>query len=130
MAAAETFCWLVDIVFNDVLGLTPVTTTRQTSSLLDRQPGLLGTPLAAFGCVEEQARGSPHIHIVFWGGLPPSLLQAIANKPLLVELATRKLDTVFNGTARPLSHLFALLRQRLQAPFERPALYPPHHPLT
>ena len=129
VAAAEIFRLLVDAVFIDILGLPPVTGTRQTPSLLDRQPGLLGTPLAAFGCVEEQARGSPHIHIVYWGGLPPELLQAIATTPVLVDLVARKLDGVFSGTAEPLAHLKSVLRRRLRAPFERPALYRAHHPL-
>ena len=129
VAAAEIFRLLVDRVFIDILGLTPVTATRQTSSLVNRTPGLLGTPLAAFGCVEEQARGSPHIHVVYWGGLPPNVLQAIGTTPLLVDRVIRKLDEVFNGTARPLAHLKDILRRRLEADFQRPALYPAHHPL-
>jgi len=127
--AAEIFRQLVHAVFTDILGLPPVTGTRQTTLLANRRPGLLGTPLAAFGCVEEQARGSPHIHIVYWGGLSPELLQAIATTPLLVELVKCKLDHVFNGTARPVAQLEAILRRRLGAPFQRPALYRPHHPL-
>jgi hypothetical protein len=129
VAAAETFRILVELIFDHVLGLSSAVSTRRTTLIDQRPPGLLGTPLAAFGCVEEQARGSPHMHIVYWGGLPPALLQSVAENPLFVQLVAATLDNVFRGTATPTAHLSALLRRRRGAEFERPALYPPRHPL-
>ena len=86
---------------------------RQTTLLYDLQPGILGTPLAAVGCVEEQARGSSHMHVVFWGGLSPDLLQAIADtlntlEPLELSRLRNELS-VRNGLVVKHSDLLAAM---------------------
>lgn len=48
-------------------------------------PYVFVVPVASFGSVEEQARGSLHMHVVCWTGLPPNLLQAVTVIPVVVE---------------------------------------------
>jgi len=40
--------------------------------------GVFGNIQSFFGCIETQARGSLHFHIVIWGGLTPELLEKAA----------------------------------------------------
>ena len=74
MAAAEIFRLIVD----NVLMETPPASShhKKTVPLPKGLPGAFGVPVAAYGCKEEQALGSLHVHIVFWGGLQPTILQA------------------------------------------------------
>ena len=37
--------------------------------------GLFGYVTAHFGCIETQARGALHFHLVLWGGITPNLLE-------------------------------------------------------
>ena len=67
------------------------------------------------------------MHIVFYGGLPPALLQTVAETPTFVQLLATTVDNVFCGTATPTAHLYSILRRRLHDAFERPVLYRPHH---
>ncbi len=51
-------------------------------------------PIATFGCTEEQARGSLHMHALFCVGLPPHLLQTAGGRPLLCSAVAKALDTM------------------------------------
>ena len=53
---------------------------------------MFGTPVASIICTEAQARGSLHGHGLFWGGIPPHVLDDIAHTPELVQIAAQALD--------------------------------------
>ena len=67
VATAEVFRLITEAVFENWLGTPTEHSSRRTQPLPDRKPGVFGKPIASFGCVEEQARGSLHLHVVFWG---------------------------------------------------------------
>jgi hypothetical protein len=50
--------------------------------------------IAFFMIYESQARGSLHFHGLFWGGIPPSILQFAADKPALSEKIRMVIDSV------------------------------------
>ena len=64
VAAGEMFRLLVQSVFTNILGMPPCQEAKRTVPLPLRPHGVFGTITAAFGVTEEQARGSPHMHIV------------------------------------------------------------------
>ena len=130
VGAAETFKLLSELVFNEILGTPSAAHTKSTKLLCERLQGLFGTAVSSFACVEEQARGSPHTHIVFWGGLPPSLLQDLSAYPDLLQRIINNLEEMFSATADPIAHLRSLLRTKTGENLQRPSLYPPHHPTT
>ena len=62
---------------------------------LDQKKAFLrvfGKGLASFGCVEEQARGSLHFHVVYWGELTANLLQSAATYAVLLGAVAKALD--------------------------------------
>ena len=128
VAAAKTFKLLCELIFNEILATPSANTTKKKTMLFERLQGLFGTSIASCGVVEDQARGSPHMHIVFWGSLPPSLLQAVASEPTLVQKISRKLEEMCSATVDSISHLQNLLRNRSGEQSERPSLFPPHLP--
>jgi hypothetical protein len=77
VSATEMFRIAVQNVFCIIMRTPPSASTKKKSVVLpERTNGAFGVPVTAFGFTEEQAHGSLHMHIVFWGGIPPSLLQA------------------------------------------------------
>ncbi|KAK4013695.1 hypothetical protein OUZ56_026247 [Daphnia magna] len=83
LAAAEIFRLLTETVFTTLLGTPTEHSSKKTVPLPSRSSGVFGVPIASFGCVEEQARGSLHVHVVYWGSLPCQLLQNSAIYPEL-----------------------------------------------
>ena len=80
------------------MGTPPSASTKKKSVVLpDRTNGAFGVPVAAFGWTEEQARGSLHMNIVFWGGIPPSFLQAAGGIDLLKNSISQAIDAVVCG---------------------------------
>ena len=50
-----------------------------------------------FGCIETQARGALHFHIILWGGLEPKLLQTAAYIPELCLQVEKALDETYKA---------------------------------
>ena len=84
----------------------------------NRTRGIFGTPVAAFGVVEEQARLTLHGHWLLWGGISPRLLQAVAGDEdtlATVGGALRAaIDSVFSAAAHPDVHVADLARRALK----------------
>ena len=53
--------------------------------MCNRKKGLFGTCVAHCTCYECQGRGSPHFHGLFWGGIPPWLLDVVVGNSELVQ---------------------------------------------
>jgi hypothetical protein len=75
-AAAEVFRLMVSDLFEILLGLKPDKDSKRTAP--EPRQGVFGTALSAFGVSEEQGRGTLHMHLLFWGGLPAEVLQRAA----------------------------------------------------
>jgi hypothetical protein len=129
VAAAEMFRQTVNNVFSIIMGLQPDNSSKKKNIPLTGKPsGAFGVPVAAFGCTEEQARGSLHMHIVFWGGLPPTLLQTAGGIHLLADAIAEALDSIVNAELQPITHFRHLLRDLKNDTVPHASLFPPHHP--
>ncbi len=129
VAAAEVFRLLTEAVFEILLGTPTDHSTKRTQPLPDRKPGVFGTPIASFGCVEEQARGSLHLHVVYWGGLPAHLLQCAASYEALISAVAKALDGIVKGEVDADVHVEHLLQKAEEVIPPRPALTTARHPL-
>lgn len=85
-------------------------------------------PVASFGSVEEKARGSLHMHVVCWTGLPPNLLQAIANIPVLVKAVAKALDMMIKAEVNSEVHVQYLHNKVNKVVQSKPAHTKAHHP--
>ena len=60
--------------------------------------GVLGHCLAIIGVMEDHAKGTLHFHLVFYGGLPPFVLQQYGCLEEIREAICRVLDTQFQSS--------------------------------
>ena len=102
-APPQIFLQMVDTLTSDLLAL-PIAdgsprgdahSTRNTVDVKDRQKGLFGTPVAHIGVVETSGRKSLHTHMLFWGGLQPSVLQDSAAYPAIVAVVQKALGSMY-----------------------------------
>ena len=75
VATAEVYRLMMHAVYKVCLGMDPEDKSRRSQPLSKKKRGMIGKIHGAFGVNESQARGSLHMHLLIWGGLPPSLLQ-------------------------------------------------------
>jgi hypothetical protein len=57
--------------------------------------GIFGHVTAVCGCIETQARGALHIHVVIYGGLKPRLLEDCVGFDGLCHAVTSILDSMY-----------------------------------
>ena len=57
--------------------------------------GVFGYVTSYFGCVEMQARGALHFHIIIWGGITPKLLEHASGFPDVCRSIENALDTMY-----------------------------------
>lgn len=126
----EFFRLLTNSIFTILVGLKPEGLARYTPELPSRKPGLFGVPLASFGVVEEQARGTPHCHAIVWGGLPPSLLQSVAGAPRLLNIIAGLLDRMVTAELEPETIAQHLLSQFNGNRLGRVATFIAHCPIN
>lgn len=130
VAAAESFKLLTEAIFSTLLGTPTDASTKRNVPLKNRKPGVFGVPVASFGPIEEQSRGSLHLHGLFWGGLSPKLLQIAAGVPLLVGVVAKALDNIVSAKLNPITHVEDLIRKfSTERTSFNPCLVVPHHPV-
>ncbi len=61
--------------------------------------GVFGHVTAYFGCIETQARGALHFHVILWGGITPKLLEEASSFPDICEHISKALDTMYTAEA-------------------------------
>lgn len=110
VGAAEMFRIMVQNVFTILLGTPPESDTRRDKPLAERMNGINGTPIASFGSSEEQGRGSLHMHIITWCGLPPTLIQAAGGLDNLSHIIAASMERVVCGQLDPITHVKHLIR--------------------
>ena len=74
--------------------------------------GLFGTPLAYFGPIETQHRGTLHLHLLLQvAELRPALFQRFVDDPKVMEIFIRQIDSVTSGSIRGFEHVEVLARK-------------------
>lgn len=129
LAAAEIFRLLTETVFTTLLGTPTEHSSRKTVPLPSRKSGVFGVPIASFGCVEEQARGSLHLHVVYWGSLPCHLLQNSAIYPELLCTVAKAIDEMFKAEVVLEAHVEQLIDKFNGVNPVKPSLLKAHHPI-
>ena len=129
VSAAEIFRLLTEAVFSILLGTPTEHSSKRTVPLSDRKAGVFGTPVASFGCVEEQARGSLHLHVVYWGSLPTQLLQTSATYPALIAAVAKALDNIISAEIDPIIQVEQLVKKFHGISSPKPSLSTAHHPV-
>ena len=71
-----------------VLYILPKRQCRYQTEVLD---------FSVFGCVEEQARGSLHMYVVYWKSLPCELLQNSVTYPDLLCSIAKAIEGMFKA---------------------------------
>ncbi len=127
--AGDMFRLVINTVFTHLLGTPPDNASKKkTVPLPNRKPGVFGTPIASFGVTEEQARGSLHMHLLFWGGLTPTVLQAIGGIPALVNEVASALDRIVKAQLQPLLHVRHIMKDLKEETVAHAALFKPTIP--
>ena len=92
VAAARIFERQVRAFLEVLLGLPSSKQTKKDRAVCNRKNGLFGTCVAHCTCYECQGRGSLHFHGLFWGGIPPWLLDMVVGNSELVQAVAAVLD--------------------------------------
>ncbi|KAK4024408.1 hypothetical protein OUZ56_009830 [Daphnia magna] len=129
LAAAEIFRLLTDTVFTTLLGTPTEHFSKKTVPLPSRSSGVFGVPIASFGCVEEQARGSLHLHVVYWGSLPCQILQNSSIYPELLCTVAKAIDEMFKAEVDLAVHVEQLFDKFNRVMTMKHSLLKAHHPL-
>ena len=124
----------LQMVTRELLGLPMHEYTRKSTIPRDRPKGLFGRPVAHYGVTETSGRLALHTHMLFWGGLQPSMLQDCASYPLIVAAIQEAMTTMYTTTLEPSAHVLSAVRKaaKLRTHFgldqELPARPPPQPP--
>ena len=128
--AAETFRLLVNSVFTNAIGMPPSKHARRTIPLPEREKGFAGTCTGAYAAMEDQKRGSLHMHCVLFGSIHSTLLQSAAGIPFMKPCISKALETKIGTSLDPKTHLRHLLNEIKGVPLPRPSLFTAHNPVT
>jgi hypothetical protein len=80
---------------------------------------------AVCGCIETQARGALHIHVVIYGGLKPRLLEDCVGFDGLCHAVTSILDSMYVAAMPMSSHVEQMLHQKMKHNEEGKQILPP-----
>ena len=123
VAAALVYRQIMEVVLEELLGISPEHKIRKTVPLQSRPKGIFGTTTATFAVTEVQARQSLHGHMAIWGSIPPALLQKAAhNRNIVAKIAT-VLDSQYTSQFPAPVHVRGMLN-RIQKHTKRPSRMP------
>jgi hypothetical protein len=91
VACAEVFYRSMEKVMATLIGYTPSYRRRANTSTTK---GILGTPIAYFGVIETQGRGTLHLHFLVWTAICPKTLQMVAHDDIMTKTAAKVLDSL------------------------------------
>ncbi len=69
--------------------------------VVGREPGMWGRCIAHVTCYEVQARGALHLHGLYWGGIPPSVLDAAGRMTPMARARVAEVMDSFISTRLP-----------------------------
>ena len=70
-----------------------------------------------------------HLHIVYWGGISPNVLQAASLNPILSNAVAKSIDMVLKAEVNPNIHVEYLLKKIKKIIPTKPTLTIPRHPI-
>jgi len=111
VGAAEAYIQVVHDIMSILCGTNPSNKTSSFKSPDD--VGMTGTLHASFGKNEVTHSGSLHHHAVQWGGLPPELLEAVADIPELNMIVASVLDSQFSANVDRHMHVQSLIKETI-----------------
>ena len=104
VASVVAYKRVVMDILTILLGMSPANTNGDERRALKTEildygkVGVInGTPVAINGVNEANNRGGLHFHLLIWGGIPPHVLSAAANIPLLCEEVSKTLDAMYQS---------------------------------
>ena len=111
VGAAEAYIQVVHDIMSILCGTNPSNKTSSFKSPDD--VGMTGTLHASFGKNEVTHSGSLHHHAVQWGGLPPELLEAVADIEELVNVVAPILDSQYSASLERHVHVQNLVKENI-----------------
>ena len=87
--------------------------------------GIFGYTTALSGCIETQARGALHIHIIVYGGLKPKLLEDCVGFKPLCEVVSSVLDSMYTASMPLSAHIENFLLTKMKHHETGKKLLPP-----
>jgi energy-coupling factor transporter ATP-binding protein EcfA2 len=115
--------------------------SRRRTRYFATYKGLLGHPLAYLAVVEDHAKGTIHYHLIFFGSLPPYLLQRFASLESVCKTIGKTLDTMYRAKLPSSIHIQHLTKKIIKEMkpmglntailrrYPEPHLLSRHHPL-
>jgi len=87
---------------------------RSNDDKCPRHKGIFGHVNAYFGCVETQARGALHFHVIIWGGITPKLLEQAVRFSSVCKTIEKALDSMYCAEIPSHQHMKHLLRNKMR----------------
>ena len=97
---------------------------KATASNCPHHKGIFGEVRSFFGCIETQARGALHFHILLWGGLEPKLLQSAAYIPELCAQVEKALDSIYKAEIPLSMHVKDIIVRKMKHTPHGPQMLP------
>ena len=107
-AAALVFKGVMEVVLEELLGITPEYKVKKTRALQCRKKGIFGSTTAVFAVTEVQARLTLHAHAAIWGSIPPGLMQRAACNPDIVRKISAVLDSYYTSELSAAVHVIMM----------------------
>ena len=111
VGAALAYTQVVHSIMSILCGINPSSKTSSFKSPDDI--GMTGTTYATYGKNEVTHSGSLHHHAVQWSGLPPELLEAVADIEELVNVVASILDSQFSANLERHVHVQNLVKETI-----------------
>ena len=128
VATAEVYRLMMRAIYKVCLGMEPEEKTRRSNPTKKR--GIIGKIHGAFGVNESQARGALHMHLLIWGGLPPSLLQYGGSTERLKRAIVKQINLMLRAYLSPESHVNSMLDELRSFQRPRSVLFPCANPVS
>ena len=128
VATAEVYRLMMRAIYKVCLGMEPEEKTRRSNPTKKR--GIIGKIHGAFGVNESQARGALHMHLLIWGGLPPSLLQYGGSTERLKRAIVKQINLMLRAYVSPESHVNSMLDELRSFQRPRSVLFPCANPVS
>jgi hypothetical protein len=116
-------------ISNEVRKTVPLETSDVRPSC-KRDNGIFGLTVGHYSVVEQQGRGSLHIHMLYWGGVSPTYLSRVCRDEALLRTACRHIDEAVRAHLTPEEITQAKERQEQRRPAFRGSLSDPQEDPT
>lgn len=113
VAAAQTFIMTRDALIYGLLQAPREDgEVRKSVPIGGRPKGVLGVVRTYYGAVEVQGRGSLHLHLVLWTGIPPNFASASAGTEVLEQAVADMLNRTVKAELMIDEHVKSILREQ------------------